>query len=43
MEMSGQLHAPAALPGVIALYIHYVGGWVVTTASLDVVEKRKFT
>jgi hypothetical protein len=42
MEVSGQLHAPAALPprernpGT-----HWIGGWVGTRAVLDAVVKRK--
>jgi hypothetical protein len=38
MEVSGQLHAPAALlPGKQPL----VGGWVGSKADLDAVVKRK--
>jgi hypothetical protein len=43
MEVSGQLHAPAALPtwerppGT-----YWVGGWVDPRAGLDDVEKGKF-
>jgi hypothetical protein len=38
MEVSGHLHAPAGLfPG-----IHWIGGWVGPSASLDDMEKRKF-
>jgi hypothetical protein len=39
MEVSGQLHAPAALlqaPGT-----HWIGGWVGPRAVLDAVAKRK--
>jgi hypothetical protein len=42
MEVSGQLHAPAALspregvPGT-----HWIGGWVGPRAVLDAVVKRK--
>jgi hypothetical protein len=34
--MSGQLHAPAALPPGT----HWIGGWVDPRAGLDDVEKR---
>jgi hypothetical protein len=37
MEVSGQLHSPAALPTVI----HWIGGWVGPRAGLNAVEKRK--
>jgi len=41
MELSGQLHVPAALPlGEIPGY-HWIGGWVGLRAGLDVVDKRK--
>jgi hypothetical protein len=36
--MSGQLHAPAALPPGI----HWIGGWMGPRTGLDDVEKRKF-
>jgi hypothetical protein len=36
MEGSGQLHAPAALPGS-----HWTGGWVGTRAVLEAVVKLK--
>jgi hypothetical protein len=40
MEVSGQLHAPAALtPG--SLWYHWIGGWVGPRAVLDAVVKRK--
>jgi hypothetical protein len=43
MEVSGQLHAPAALPpGERAPGTHSIGGWVGPTTGLDDVEKRKF-
>jgi hypothetical protein len=39
MEVSGQLHAPAALhPGKKPL--HWIGSWVGLTAGLDMVTKR---
>jgi len=42
MEMSGQLHAPAALPaGERALGILWIGGWVGPRVGLGTVEKRK--
>jgi hypothetical protein len=41
--VSGQLHAPAALPlGERGPGTHWTGGWVDPRASLDDVEKRKF-
>jgi hypothetical protein len=41
--MSGQLHAPAALPpGERALDTHWIGGWVHPSAGLDDLEKLKF-
>jgi hypothetical protein len=41
--VSGQLHAPAALPpGERATGTHWIGGWVGPRAGLDAVEKRKF-
>jgi hypothetical protein len=43
MEVSGQLHAPAALPpGETAPGTQWIGGWVGPRAGLDDVEKRKF-
>jgi hypothetical protein len=42
MEVSGQLHALAALPpGKEFPCIHGTGGWVGPRAVLDVVAKRK--
>jgi hypothetical protein len=42
MEVSGQFHAPAALPtGETAPGTHWLGGWVGPIADLDVMEKRK--
>jgi hypothetical protein len=42
MEVSGQLHAPAALPlGEIAPGTHWIGGWVGPRIGQDAVEKRK--
>jgi hypothetical protein len=38
MEVSGQLHAPAALPPGT----HWIGGWVGHRAVLETVVKRKF-
>jgi hypothetical protein len=40
MEMSGQLHAPAALLLVKRLDIHWIGGWVGHRAGLDAVAQR---
>jgi hypothetical protein len=42
MEVSGQLHAPAALPpGERVSGTHWIGGWVGPRAVLDAVVKRK--
>jgi len=42
MEVSDQLHAPAALPpGKEPPGTHWIGGWVGPRAVLDAVEKRK--
>jgi hypothetical protein len=42
MEVSGQLHAPAALtPGKEPPRSHWIGGWVGPRAGLDRVVKRK--
>jgi hypothetical protein len=39
MEVSGQLHAPAALPPVErATRSHWIGGWVGPRACLDAVD-----
>jgi hypothetical protein len=41
--VSGQLHAPAALPpGERAPDTYEIGGWVGPRTDLDDVEKRKF-
>jgi hypothetical protein len=41
--VSGQLHAPAALPnGERAPETHWIGGWVDPSAGLDDMEKWKF-
>jgi len=43
MEVSGQLHAPAALhPRKEASRTHWIGGWVGPRAILDAAVKRKF-
>jgi hypothetical protein len=40
MEVSSQLHAPAALlPGKRAHGTHFMGSWVDSKPGLDVVEK----
>jgi hypothetical protein len=40
MEVSDQLHTPAALPpGEVGPGTHWIGGWVGPRAGLDVVEK----
>jgi hypothetical protein len=42
MEVSGQLHTPAALPPrERAPGTHWIGGWVSPRAVLDAVVKRK--
>jgi hypothetical protein len=40
--VSGQLHAPAALPPGKAPGTHFIGGWVDPRTSLDNMEKWKF-
>jgi hypothetical protein len=43
LELSGQLHAPAAFTrGETASGTHWIGGWVGPRTGLDDVEKRKF-
>jgi len=42
MEISGQLHAPAALTARERAHgTHWIGGWVGPRSSLDMVAKRK--
>jgi len=42
MGMSGQLHAPAALPPrETSPSTHWIGGWVGPRAVLDMVVRRK--
>jgi hypothetical protein len=41
MEVSGQLHAPAALPPERDPGTHWIGGWVGPRAVLDAVVKKK--
>jgi hypothetical protein len=42
MEVSGQLHTPAALPlGKIAPYTHWTGSLVGPSVNLDAVEEEK--
>jgi hypothetical protein len=41
MEVSGQLHDPAALPQERAPSTHWIGRWVGPRAVLDTVGKRK--
>jgi hypothetical protein len=44
MEVSGQLHDPAALPPMErAPGIHWIGGWVDPSTSLDMGVKRKIS
>jgi hypothetical protein len=42
LEVSGQLHAPAALPPGKTPGTHWIGGWVGHRVGLDDVEMRKF-
>jgi hypothetical protein len=43
MEVSGQLHAPAALPpGKEPPGIHFIGRWMDPRAGLDDMEKWRF-
>jgi hypothetical protein len=42
VEVSGQLHAPAALPPEKTPRTHWIGGWMDPRSSLDDLEKRKF-
>jgi hypothetical protein len=43
MEVSGQLHAPAALPPAKEPAVrNWIEGWLDPRAGLDDVEKRKF-
>jgi hypothetical protein len=41
MDVSGQLHTPAALPPGKEPDTHRIGGWVGPRAILDAVVKRK--
>jgi hypothetical protein len=42
LEVSGQLHAPAALPpGKEPPGTHWIGGWLCPRTGLDEVEVRK--
>jgi hypothetical protein len=44
MEVSGQLHAPAALPaGKVPTGTYCIGGRVGSRAGLDVMEKRQIS
>jgi hypothetical protein len=42
LEVSGQLHAPAALPPGKSPGTHFICGWVDPGAGLDDMEKCKF-
>jgi hypothetical protein len=42
MEVSGQLHAPAALPPGKSPGTHFIGGWVEPREGLENMEKWKF-
>jgi hypothetical protein len=42
MELSAQLHAPAAIPGEITPGTHWIEGWVDLRAGMDYLEKIKF-
>jgi len=39
--LSGQFHAPAALPRTRDSDAHWIGGWMDPRAILDVVAKKK--
>jgi hypothetical protein len=41
VEVSGQLHAPGALPPGKKPLVHIKYDWVGSTAGLDALEKRK--
>jgi hypothetical protein len=41
MDVSGQLHAPAALPPRKNSVTHHIGGWVGPRAGLDGFGKQK--
>jgi hypothetical protein len=44
MEVSHQLHTPAALPPKeTAISTHYIDGWVGPKDGLDIMEKRKIS
>jgi hypothetical protein len=43
MEVSGQLHAPAAFSPGKAPDTHWIGGWVSPRAVMDAVVKRKIS
>jgi hypothetical protein len=40
MELSGQLHAQAALPAGNNLGSHWIWGWLGYGAEMDVLEKK---
>jgi hypothetical protein len=42
LEVSGQLHVPAALPPGKSPGTHFIGGWVDPRVGLDYMEKWKF-
>jgi hypothetical protein len=41
MDVSGHLHAPAALSGERVPGTHWIGGWLGPIAGLDAVANRK--
>jgi hypothetical protein len=44
MEVSGKLHAPAALPARETVHgIRCIGGWVGPRAGLDFMDKREIS
>jgi hypothetical protein len=43
MEVSGEHHAPAALPPRVKPVAYWTGGWVGLRAGLDVLEKGKIS
>jgi hypothetical protein len=43
MKVTGQPHAPAALPRGKNMGTYSIGGWIGSRAGLDVSEKRKIS
>jgi hypothetical protein len=42
LEVSGQLHTPAALPRAKSPMSHWIEGWIDPSFGLEDLEKRKF-